>query len=1078
MAKSPSREQIIQEYYAANQTLLIAEELKDLGYNPEIISPKSIVITSKEEYTHFLEVHIQDICAENSIILEEDCQDLTTEQIKEGISKGHILPIEDRADFLAQNGKYLFIAYNPNSILQEDLDQMLPEFDSNNHIIEINGYEEINRKAENLFLDRKLLLVKSSPPAKAKEEIEIILEFALENMNENPKLIHQAIDSLIKNDPNNTQLKQDISNYLVDYSNKLITIPHAFKQAAELDKLIDHLNAKKTDYAFAKLSRSSKEKLLNLSSLLENKERTSLIIEADISAIDIRKLNKLVQELEKEKIPVKTQLVISGLVAYTNNNYLSKQAELGNIIEINSFAGIAYQSNAFVLYDNYKSENHIKERFARIAASKILNAQSPSATEEFNNFLDQKPQLGDSFSPEHESNLVKKILDSSLTKAETAPDLLNKTVKLIKEQNQHDDGLHPVLKVLLIAKSKFSNNQDLEKIYNQVNIEKLSEFIIKHNLIRDIAKSLGDEKLNRENILAKLYEVAEKGSVVGEVANYLLEQSNASQNPEVRNAINQVIKSQLKDTLSIGSELEINEIYNASIQAGNQELADLIQSSNPDMILQAIEINPTEIVQEISSKQERTDDIKPAKKDKGWTIRGAAHKTVKTFGLSSGSIKDRDPEIKSIMERGAHKASKRFKEYSNKFKNTIISNSLSVELDHSRIAIDEQKSKKAGIIKRGTHKIYKRIKEQGNKIKDNISPNLLLKELDQLEIVAKDKDTPSVLQQTTQEKTKPKLIIHNSMYLTQRYFEEILNISEKHSGIKNINDRKKALDKDIHNFLDNVISSVEQRIKDGESETRKQELNKVKESKSLGEFAKNIINIDLNKVIGTNRSSSRKHNMEVIRAARIFKDQKNIEAVILKAELDVVRKIHQLENITDINKQDEIKKIRENSEFSKKSKEISNYHGRIYKDTFWKKFANFCEIIGASPLANKFEELNIRRKEKLKPKREQVFKAQVINALLKLGIHEKADEVVDSILSKRIADRRTIEERVDGAAHNIIKHTIGSSKSIDPTKEKVTKKIKLINIKTDITAFNGFSDSIAPPLNFFNKSSHTSVKSK
>ena len=66
-------------------------------------------------------------------------------------------------------------------------------------------------------------------------------------MNENPALIHKALDSLIKNDPKNKQLKQAISDYLVDYSNKLIVIPHEFNRVVELEKFIID---KKTESVF------------------------------------------------------------------------------------------------------------------------------------------------------------------------------------------------------------------------------------------------------------------------------------------------------------------------------------------------------------------------------------------------------------------------------------------------------------------------------------------------------------------------------------------------------------------------------------------------------------------------------------------------------------------------------------------------------------------------------------------------------------------------------------------------------------------------------------------------------------
>ena len=196
----------------------MAEELKSLGYNLEKISPESIVITNKTEYTHFLENNIQDICVANAMIREESVKELTSKQIKEAISKGHVLPIEFREEILAEKGKSLFIERNPNHLLQEDLQQMIPDFNPDNHKIEINGYEEVNRKAENLFLDKKLSVMKYSSLEnvregnKLNEETKIILKFALENMSKNPALIRKAIDSLIKNNPKNKQLKQAISN--------------------------------------------------------------------------------------------------------------------------------------------------------------------------------------------------------------------------------------------------------------------------------------------------------------------------------------------------------------------------------------------------------------------------------------------------------------------------------------------------------------------------------------------------------------------------------------------------------------------------------------------------------------------------------------------------------------------------------------------------------------------------------------------------------------------------------------------------------------------------------------------------
>ena len=1069
MTETPLREEIIQEYYAANPALLVAEELKSLGYNLEKISPESIVITNKTEYTHFLENNIQDICAANAMIREESVKELTSKQIKEAISKGHVLPIEFREEILAEKGKSLFIERNPNHLLQEDLQQMIPDFNPDNHKIEINGYEEVNRKAENLFLDKKLSVMKYSSLEnvregnKLNEETKIILKFALENMSKNPALIRKAIDSLIKNNPKNKQLKQAISNYLVDYSNKLISIPHAFNQAAEIDQFIDQLNSKKTDYVFAKLSKRSKEKLSNLSSLLQSKDRASSIAEANISAVEIRKLNQLDQELKNENIPEKTRLAINGLVAYTNSKYLTKQAELANIAEINNFANIAYQNKAFIQYGDYKSSNHVKERFAHIAASRILNDESPEATENFHQFLDQKPQLGDIFAPEHENNLVKKTLDLALAKASTDPNILRKTVKLIKEQNPHDTGFPPMLKVLSIAQNKFPDNKDLEKIYNVGDLEKLSKFIIKNNLISEVAEALGEESLNKKNILDKLHAIANKGSVVGEVADYLLSQSNYNQHPQARRGINQVLANELQETLSIGSEPEINEIYNQAFQTGNQELADLIQVSNPGMKIQATEIEP-EKEDLLTSNKERS-NIKP----KSWTIRGAAHKTVKTLGLSSGPLQNRKPEDRNIIERGAHRVAKRFKENSLKLKKVARPN------NQQEITAEKKKPEKPGIIKRGTHKAAKRIKEQGYKFKDNIMPNQLSKELDQLEIVAKEKDVSRSPKKTKQEQPKPILIIPNSMYLTQRYCEEILNISEKHSGIKDVKTRKEAIDQDISGFLDNVISSTKQRIKDRDSKTRKQEVDKVKESKSIREIARNVSNIDLNKVIGTNRSSTRKHDKEVIKAAKIFKSKKNIEGVIAKAEKDVVRKISKLKDIPNVNKQDEIKRIKAESDFNKYSKEISHNYEQISKDTFWKKFSNFCENIGATPFAKKFEELNMRRQEKLKPKREQVFKAQATNLLIKLGVKEKSAEVADSVLSKREADRRTIEERIKGGTHNIGKHTMGSSQTIDPTKEKITKA----GFQRPEFVTEAYSNSISPPLTpTTNRGAKASVQSK
>jgi hypothetical protein len=692
-------------------------------------------------------------------------------------------------------------------------------------------------------------------------------------------------------------------------------------------------------------------------------------------------------------------------------------------------------------YEGYRSNKQAKERYAYSLGTKAL-ADKSNDLENFYAFLEQKPNLGnDIYAP---SQLIGKALITGIANITQKPEILEKTIKLINEQNPLDDGVPSIEKAISLALVEFPNDKALDKIITEGNTEELSNFIIIKKLIQEVGQALGIAALDKNNLL----EALTPNSPRYDITQYLIEQSNKTKSPALREAINQVIAQEFSSILTIGSEEDIYNSIEKAIKANNLYLAGLIKDKNPDAMIpesfkialqpKEPEINLTEeknssdktqhslISRAAHKAKKRTANIIGVKveslKDKFVDNRslaekaeGAVHKALKEAGLSSRSIKDRKNYGRSPFERAAHRLAKKFK--------------------RTAFLIEDR----ANLITTQFKSTAQSVKDEINSLTDKLIPGALDQALNNISISGHE------------EAKIPKIYCPTINALNRDYFEHVIIFSQKHASESDRAKRNDLINKDLNIFLDGVVKKSQEKVAKRQKEDSSEGLHNILQRELKEE--------NLNKVFGTNRSSARKHDLEVQAAAEIFRS--NINSTIAVVDLELIPKIQTiLESKAPVESMDEaLKQLAEKSSFKTLVRIMEDKHNATFevKDTFWKSFANICKSANLTELSDKFESLNRSSLLKQRELKQLAFQAEALNLYQQLGIVKDPYNLVEKLLSQNVSDNRTIEEIVSGAKHYVAKIFAKETPSIDPTKrikiDSITKNPLLEEI-TKIHASN------------------------
>ena len=337
------------------------------------------------------------------------------------------------------------------SIFESELKQLCPNLDTSSPNIEpkivkdyaINNlvqksYQLAKPKSisVNEFLDQKPLL--------NEKLTEALLHYSLENYEYHPELINKLACLTNEQNPRNKNLREEFAQKLVTYSNDNI---EQFEKALIMDKIIKDLNVKVTGYKFGSLTEKTLDNLYQTDKCMKDKEA---IWNGTLAEENIIAFHQAAQALEKEDLPQKLRNSININIIQSTNEYLGKQVKLGNLEAIKNITSIAADTKTFMLHrfepDEPQNRQILEEMETLKAGSHFIDNKR---LDDFSDFLNKKPNLG-SDPLDNPHSLGKLAIETAIDNIETHPEILNKVIKLIKEQNKDNGTILEIFKADLI----------------------------------------------------------------------------------------------------------------------------------------------------------------------------------------------------------------------------------------------------------------------------------------------------------------------------------------------------------------------------------------------------------------------------------------------------------------------------------------------------------------------------------------------------------------------------------------------------------------------------------------------------
>ena len=444
------------------------------------------------------------------------------------------------------------------------------------------------------FIDQKPLLGNDLSGSKQESLIYPALHFSLSNFHSDPNLLNKVTNLFLEQNPDNKQLKQELTNILIVYSNKLVS---SYKSALQMDSLIKSIGGEITNYAFGSLSEEHKEALLNISELMD-KENIQSKLENALDENSLIKLHRDIQLIQGIDLPHKLISSIDSNVYKITQNFFNKQVKDENIEAISRMSKVACDTKSYMNHTfdgGSKSsvaleELHVKQLIEQIIGNDVSKLNE-SQLEKFSQLLDKNPSIG---SISDEKSLGRIILDISVLYAKEKPELLEKVTKIMKD-NQTSNEFASYSKALLLIGSKTDH----------LSQKQLDDFI--GFLKSDPSPTLGDE--NSDKSLAKItLEIADKypkikkqvldiyNALIEDEINlknatttHFIEGSNLSLDEKQRKSLTDHIVKNLYKELSCENQQDVAYLLKSTSEAKNPELLNSIILANKGNIKLSIE---------------------------------------------------------------------------------------------------------------------------------------------------------------------------------------------------------------------------------------------------------------------------------------------------------------------------------------------------------------------------------------------------------------------------------------------------------------------------------------------------------
>lgn len=445
------------------------------------------------------------------------------------------------------------------------------------------------------FIDQKPLLGSDLSEQNKECFIRLALNFALDNFDKNPDLLSKVTNLIQEQNPNDKQLKQKITDILVEHSNNNIS---SYRSAIQIDSLIKLMGEKITNYSFGNLSEEHKEALINISEFM-NKKNIQSIPEDALKEDVFENLHRNVQLLQGTNLPKELLSNINSNIIKITQNYFNKQVKDENIEAISRMSKVACNTKSYMSFMFYTDETqdaatlegrHVNQLIQKIIGNDI-DKLNESQLEKFSKLLDKNPSIGNI---EDEKSLGRIVLDISVLYAKQKPELLEKVTKIMKdnqisnEQSSYNKGmmviggstdhlsqkqLEAFINFLETDPAPILGDVNNDKNLGKMALEIADKYPKNKTQILDIYNSLIEKEVNLRNV----------------TTTHFIEGSNLSLDEQQRKSLTNHILKNLYKELACEDQRDISYLLSSTAEAKNTELLNSIILANKGNIKSTIE---------------------------------------------------------------------------------------------------------------------------------------------------------------------------------------------------------------------------------------------------------------------------------------------------------------------------------------------------------------------------------------------------------------------------------------------------------------------------------------------------------
>ncbi len=341
-----------------------------------------------------------------------------------------------------------------------------------------------------------------------------VLSFAIENFRSSPqkfssqpKMLHQVIELIKEQNHDNPKVLSQLAQELVRVSNKA-NWPLAILDLDLEIKKLEKLGAKIENYNYGSLSEAERKHFLNMAHIIcktdsnpnikgnvanvINLSAENLPTEAEMVSV-----HKSIQALEPRigRIPA-SAFLISSLKEITEAYIKTQIHSHGEFRKANNVMEVAQNSPSHRLSsDREEGVNELRDftiKEITKAGEPILENPTEDTPKHFLDFL----QRGPLFSSNLNHDFTEKTLQFGIYMAIDQPEILDKTIKLFKEQyKDNDQALEDLTNKLIEYSNLFSEDQLEQKALNTKIIEHLGPLLSADHI--DINKIIAQAAKNK-----------------------------------------------------------------------------------------------------------------------------------------------------------------------------------------------------------------------------------------------------------------------------------------------------------------------------------------------------------------------------------------------------------------------------------------------------------------------------------------------------------------------------------------------------------------------------------------------------